>query len=290
MKFLFALFFLIISITNVMADEASLSATLNLLSNNILPVNSTSIYSELPLEEWKQSIKSDSRMLNELKKYTDDNKRLPDSYILELTSKLKSKLFLEQARWIKDAKCTSSAKGEFLSEGKIVKRNTYPNIEEDTINSFEDGFIRIEASGCLNSNSPMKVLSEYMKAEFQLMAIAELKSSEIKNNLICEKTEVFGIGPSQYCYNALINNESDGEMVSLHTYNLTNAPISEASASVYFRELIFTFKQVAPNKIAANVIVYVRGPNVPGLVRGFARSKIESAQIKLFKLLNQKIQ
>lgn len=251
---------------------------------------SSEYYTELPFWDWKNEVLADSRIETELRKYKVKKDILPSAYMDEITRELKAKIFSEQFDWIQRARCESFAKGKFLTKKKVIKREAYSNVEEDVIGNFENGFIKIEASGCLSSNSVMKVMGEYLKKEFQLAAISELKSSEVKDNLICEETEVFGLGTSKYCYNLQVNYDAKNKTASLHTYNLSNGASDIVEAPVYFRELVFSFKQISPDQVAAYVTVYVRGPDVSKLVRSYAQSKIESNQNKLFELLNKRIQ
>jgi hypothetical protein len=249
MKMIFATFILSLNALS-WGSEPNLGTTLDHLSKHIPPENS-SVYSELPFASWIDLIDNDPRIGIELKEYISNNETLPDAYVESFTASVKNKLFSAQQDWIKNANCTSYVKGEFINKGKSAKNNNYSSRESETIQSFESSLIRIESTGCLTSNSSLEVFNEYIKPSFQLAAISTLKSSNIVNNMICEKTEVFALGSSQYCYNVQINYEASTDTLSLHTYNLTNAPISEASAPVYFREIVFTFKKVAPNKIAA---------------------------------------
>ncbi len=239
--------------------------------------------------EWATLIKKDPRIFVELKKYQSEGKSLTDNYMQEMVSKIKAKMFLHGNLALQNSNCESKASGSFVGARKFIDRPMYPRVEEDTIVDFENGVIKIEAEGCLETNSEKLALAEYLKADFQLKAIAELKNVEVKNQLTCEITEVFGLGKSSYCYNLDINFDEQTQSASVHTYNLFNAPTSLADAPVYFREILFTFKKVKANKVSAKVIVYVRGPDIPGFVKGMATSKISSSQTKLFELLNQRL-
>jgi len=239
--------------------------------------------------EWASLIKKDQRIFSELKKYQSENKTLPDQYMQDFVSKIKARMFLHGNLFLQQSDCKSSATGLFVGSRHLIERPMYPRIEEDTIADFEDGMIKIEAQGCLDTHSEKLALSEYLKADFQLKAIAELKNVEVKNQLTCEITEVFGLGKSSYCYNVDINFDEKTQSASVHTYNLFNAPVNVADAPVYFREILFTFKKIAPNKVSAKVIVYVRGPDIPGFIKGMATSKISSSQTKLFEMLNSRL-
>jgi hypothetical protein len=287
MKLVLALF--IFTLNLAYAGPLTLKDTLSVLGTPNLVNGDSRFYSESNFQEWKSSFEDDRRIETELLKYNYKGLKLPNPYIDELTTELREKIFTEQLEWSKRAGCLSEAKGKFLTHGQVFNRGVYPVVEESAIRNFENGFIRIEASGCINSNSVIKVLNEYLKSDFQIQAISELKSTVIQNDLVCETTKVFSVGTSKYCYDVKINNQKDKGIISLHTYNLFNAPVKEADAPVYFRELLLSFKQVSPGKIAAHVIVYVRGPEISGMVKGIAQSRIESTQNKLFELLNNSV-
>lgn len=248
----------------------------------------SNFYSEKDFNSWINSLTIHPNVYSEFKKFPA-NQELPQTYIGEVVKKSRLETSKRQNLWLQRPDCELKAKSEILDSTPFVARSNYSSSETTSISNFESSLIRIEASGCVSSDSPFKVFNVFITGEFQKAAISELKFSETKKEVICETTEVFGIGKSQYCYDVFVNYDEKSKLVTLHTYNVTNAPLKEANAPVYFREILASFKKIGPNQIAVNFIAHVRGGNVPTLVRSIARSKIESTQTRLFTLLNQRV-
>ena len=253
------------------------------------PSSSSLLFTQLPTNLYAGKIFKTSKVVQEIRMYKYNNQELPTSYLNGFIQKSRKDLFQKQADWIKQGRCDLSASGEILNGKKFIKQESFSAHEVEMIDSFESSLIKIEATGCVKSDSPLKVFNEYIKADFQKQAILELKSSEIVADTICEKTEVFGIGKSHYCYDVSVNYDEEADVLTLHTYNVGNAPRTVADAPVYFREIVATFKKLSNGQVGVSFFVYVRGADVPTLARSIARSKIKETQLRLFKLLNERV-
>jgi len=249
----------------------------------------SNFYSEKDNTTWLNDLSIHPNVYSEFKKYKSNGQELPQNYINEVIGKSRKETLNRQKLWLQNPGCELKAKSEILDASPFIARPAYSSNEIDLISDFESSFIRIEATGCVSTDSALKVFNEYISIDFQKAAISEIKHSEIKKDGICDTTEVFGIGKSKYCSDMFVNYDEASNLVTLHTYNVSNAPLKEANAPVYFREILASFKKVGPKLVAVNFIAHVRGGNVPTLVRSVARSKIESTQTKLFNLLNQRV-
>ena len=252
-------------------------------------VSTSPFFTQLPIHDFSLKPLKVGRIVNEFRMFKYDKQELPLHYINAFIQKSKRELFNKQSMWLKQGRCELEASGEVLNGRKFIKPESFSAHEVEIIEAFESSLIKIEAVGCVNSNSPLKVFNEYIKGDFQKLAITELKSSELVNDTICEKTEVFGIGKSYYCYDVAVNYDDESDTVTLHTYNVGNAPRHVADAPVYFREILATFKKLNNGQVGVSFFVLVRGADVPSLARGVARSKIKETQLRLFKLLNERV-
>jgi hypothetical protein len=282
--------FIFLNLTFLIAFNSHAQSVESLLQDlNKGPTSTSLFFTQLPNTNFANKTFKMSKVVQEFRMYKYNNQELPLNYMSSFIQHSRRDLFQKQAQWIKQGRCDLSASGEVLNGKKFIKQESFSAHEVDIIDSFESSLIKIEATGCVKADSPLKVFNEYIKADFQKQAIAELKSSEIVADTICEKTEVFGIGKSHYCYDVSVNYDEEAEVLTLHTYNVGNAPRTVADAPVYFREIVATFKKLSNGQVGVSFFVYVRGADVPALARSIARSKIKETQLRLFKLLNERV-
>ncbi len=246
-----------------------------------------------PLFSYAQSfsVPHDNRVGVELRKFSLNGSMLPDSYIQSFPAQMKRKILAEKQAHLRSVSngsgCTPSTKVTFLKAGEAVGSAGHTAADADTIDDFETGMIRIEALGCLNGNVAARALELVKEPAFQLSVVSELKSSRTQGNLTCDHTSVTALGDSQYCF--ITASDKSGDLAWMFTQNVTNAPVSVASAPVYFRSIFMTFVQ-KNNVTYSQTIAYIRGAKVPGLVKGIARSRISSTQTKSFVELQRRLQ
>jgi hypothetical protein len=226
-------------------------------------------------------VKIDPRVNIEIKKFEINGQKLPDSYVSSFSQQMLRKVFQDKRNFISSIQegkaCSPNAQVNFLRSGELLGPANLPRVEQDVVNDFENGIIRIESVGCLGPNKGLAGMNKFNNTAFKLSTISELKSSKSVHGLICEQTSVTGLGNSDYCYtSANINTDAEN---FLFTQNVTNAPIALASAPVYYRSTYTSFHELG-NDTFTHTIAYVRGPKIPGILRGIARSKILAAQKK----------
>ncbi len=242
----------------------------------------------LPLSSFATSVASfqsrigiDHRVPTEMKKFENKGEKLPDNYITSFPQQMLKKMFQDKRAFISglkpDKACELRAEVTFLKSGDLFGKSSFPRVEQDAVDEFENGIIKIESVGCLSAHQGLPGMKKFNNTSFKLSTIAELKSSKLINGLTCEQTSVIGLGNSDYCYVSTTLDTEDENF--LFTQNVTNAPTEIASATVFYRSTYTSFHEVG-NETMTHTLAYVRGPKVPGLLRGIARSKILAAQKK----------
>lgn len=145
---------------------------------------------------------------------------------------------------------------------------------------FESQFIRIEAKSCLPGADAAKVASIYLSPEYQRNAFDTVVSNEQQGNRVCQATETFGLGRSEYCYNNSVLQLPQATFI--HSFNDWNR--DNIAAPVYFREML-TASLALPKGTLFYTLVYVRGVSLNSLFKTLAKSKIKSSQQKAIELL-----
>jgi hypothetical protein len=236
--------------------------------------------------KFQSQIAIDQRAIQEIKKFSAD---MPSEYASKLPRLMMRKMFQEKQTFlatIAGNPCKPSSKVTFLNAGEVIGANRYPRAEQEAVDSFEEGFIKIESVGCLKASIALEAMTEARKPSFQMSVVSELKGSRIAGSLTCDSTSVTGIGTSKYCFiSSALNTATESY---LFTQNVTNAPLSEASAPVYFRSILMSFHE-ANNQTYSHTIAYVRGAKVPGLVRSIAKTRIQQTQTNSYTKLNQSV-
>lgn len=236
------------------------------------------------------SVGIDPRVKAELRKFSDGGNALPDSYVEALPRTILSKMTAEKrshlSRVNSGAGCAPTTSVTFLKAGDLLGSRGQGAADADAIDEFESGMIRIEALGCMRGEHASEALDLVNQPAFQLSVVSELKSSQILGGLTCDRTSVTGLGSSEYCYTSL-SRKTPG-LAWTFTQNVTNAPVSQASAPVYFRSIFMTFTE--KNGVTyGHTIAYVRGPKIPGILRGVGRSRISSTQARSFVELERRL-
>lgn len=229
----------------------------------------------------------DSRVISEMNKFSNDGQKLPSEYLSQFSRQMKSRIIQDKRNFlarIEGKPCQPSSVVTFIKSGGAIGKTSFGAAEQDAVDAFENGIIKIEAVGCLNGLVAAEAMTEARKPSFQLSVVSELKSSVIQGPLTCERTSVPMLGSSQYCYTSIAGNTSNESY--LFTQNVTNAPLAQADAPVFFRSIYMSFHEQG-NQTYSHSIAYVRGAAVPGLVRGMAKSKIQATQTRSFTKMGQ---
>lgn len=237
--------------------------------------------------KFEGKIAIDQRVISEMAKFSSDGTKLPSDYISKFASKMRSRIIQEKREFlasIAGKPCVASSKVSFIKAGEAIGSTNYPRAEQDAIDDFEKGIVMIEAVGCLNGKVAQEAMAESRKSSFQMSVVNELKSSAVNGPLTCEKTSVPFLGSSQYCFTSIAaSTESESY---LFTQNVTNAPVAQASAPVFYRSIYMSFHEVG-NQTYSHTIAFVRGPAIPGIAKSTAKSRIQETQTRTFQKLNQ---
>jgi hypothetical protein len=241
-------------------------------------------------KSFHRQVKVDPRVVTELSKFFAHGNSLPESYTSAFPQVMLRRIMAEKSKFLAEVSsgksCNPNTIVTFMNGGELVGGREEGAADTDTINEFESGMIKIEAIGCLPGNVAAKAASKVAEPAFQKKVVGELKSSQINGNLTCDHTSVTGLGDSKYCFTSVSQNAVSES--HLFTQNVTNAPVKEASAPVFYRSIYMTFTEV--NGVThSHIIAYVRGPKIPGLLKSVARSRIVSTQTKSFVELEREL-
>lgn len=139
--------------------------------------------------------------------------------------------------------------------------------------AFESELLKIQSVDCLPQIELKKVVGTFLDDNFQKKFIYGLTDSQSleSENSVCQKTSVFPLGKSEYCYeNRIWKNENTVIIISM-----TTSLDSRSSAPVYFRTIATAFKQLSSGQIMMSTLTYGRGPDMPfhGMVKSVAKSQ-----------------
>jgi len=133
--------------------------------------------------------------------------------------------------------------------------------QNKTGEEFESEALFVESMDCLGQLDHNKVFKTLLSDEFQKKSVnglKEIRTDETKN-LVCQKTNVFPIGRSEYCFTQNIW-KNDSTYV-IQSFNESNH--NQPSAPVYFREVYTVIKKLKSGEVFLYNVVLGRGPDLP---------------------------
>jgi hypothetical protein len=241
-------------------------------------------------QSFSRQVQVDSRVVTELRKFSAGGTSLPESYASSFPQVMLRRILSEKQRFLTGVSsgkaCVPSTTVTYMNAGELIGSRGQGAADADAIDEFESGMIKIESVGCLSGNVAARAAALVSQPAFQLKVVGELKSSRIQGNLTCDHTSVTGLGDSRYCFTSISQNSASES--HLFTQNVSNAPVAQASAPVFYRSIYMTFTEKA-NVTHSHTIAYVRGPKIPGLLKGIGRSRIISTQTKGFIELQREL-
>jgi hypothetical protein len=146
---------------------------------------------------------------------------------------------------------------------------------------FESEALNVESMDCLGKLDINKVFTTLMSDEFQKKSVNGLDQiiTDESTNQVCQKTSVFPIGKSDYCFTQNIwKDESTYVIQSFNELNRNNP-----TAPVYFREVFTIIKQLTSGEVFIYNVVMGRGPDLP--FHSFVIKKVKSQQQDMIQQL-----
>jgi hypothetical protein len=213
----------------------------------------------------------------ELSKFTG----LPGNYVLSFPEMMNERLKLNEAMYHKNINSNCQPRFDVQYISKLTNE---PN---QTVKNFESGFIGIEVTFCFSNTPADKVMSLFFDPEFQAKSVSTIKSSYLKDGLVCEKTTAPTIGNSHYCYSQ--STDVQPGYILGTTFNVWNDTIQNANAPVYFRQIMASATQV-DGGTEFHLQTLVRGPTLNFVQRLFAKSAIVSEQQSIYEKMKQRLQ
>lgn len=211
--------------------------------------------------QWVASIKPIPSVYEQLDVYfrenQSDNRNQQVSYVQNLPELLKERSMREMIDALAAYDSATSCR-TFFNAGFIGKLfTTSPSFVKD----FEKEMLRVESASCLGAKNLDSVFNVLMSDEFQKKTIMGLEkiTSDLQTNRVCQDISVMAIGRSNYCFTQ--NIWKDTENFVIHSYNESNA--ANASAYVYFREMVTVIKKLKTGEVVVYNLTYGRGPNIP---------------------------
>ena len=163
-------------------------------------------------------------------------------------------------------KCNSDSEIDFADNITNIK------LGED----FESEALRIETMDCLGKLDHNKVFATLMSDSFQKKSVSGLQDmqSDQTNNLVCQKTSIFPIGKSSYCFTQNIWQNENTYVIQ--SFNETNN--AGASSPVYFREVFTVIKKMSSGDVLLYNLAIGRGPDLPfhSIVKATVRNQQQS--------------
>lgn len=228
------------------------------------------------LDQWLQSLSPKSSVYAELEKfYTDQGIDIHNPEVqnhIQTFVQKNHQLFLSKVDQIlknsnqPNLKCHSDSVIDFLDRFTNLKIG----------DEFESEALRIETMDCLGKINHHKVFTILMSDEFQIKSITGLQdvTSDQSTNLICQKTSIFPLGKSNYCFTQ--NIWQDATTYVIQSFNESNH--SSASSPVYFREVFTVIKKMTNGEVFIYNLAIGRGPDLPfhSIVKATARNQQQS--------------
>lgn len=227
-------------------------------------------------EEFRAFVRVDPRVSSELAGFVDDGVRLPRPYIQSFEALMLERIFNEKKAFTsRRLPCTPSTVVTFLTSTGIPLDADANGQTRASVADFESGIVRIESVGCLSGQVAGRALAISMKPSFQMKVVKELQESRLQGDLTCERTSVPLVGTSRYCYKSTTRQDSSDAY--LFTQNVSNAPLAQAGAPVFYRTMLLSFHNRGDHTVS-HLVAYVRGSKISPLLRGIARSTIQRTQ------------
>ena len=239
--------------------------------------------SALSPEEFRAFVRVDPRVSIELRGFVDDGVRLPDRYIQSFEALMLERLFNDKRAFTsRRLLCTPSTVVTFLPSAGIPLGADANGQTRATVAAFEAGIVRIESVGCLSGQVADSALAISMNPTFQMKVVRELQESRLQGGLTCDRTSVPLVGTSRYCYKSTTRQDSSDAY--LFTQNVSNAPLAQAGAPVFYRSMLLSFHNRGDHTVS-HLIAYVRGSTIGPLLRGLARLTIKKTQSRSLREL-----
>lgn len=212
---------------------------------------------------------------SELEKFSMADQKLPGDYVRSLPNLIHQKMMTTAEEALKQLSqnCTSTVKVSF--PGKITAT------ENVVINNFESSLSIVEVRYCFNNIEATKLVSHFADPAFQTRAISTIKSFEIREDETCQKSSVFSVGNSDYCFKTY--SDLKPQTASIVSFNTWNESIAKANAPIYFREVLVSSKRINEKTTAFHFIAYVRGPSLSRLQKTFGKGFVEQEQNSLIE-------
>ncbi|GIL17875.1 MAG: hypothetical protein BroJett040_16260 [Oligoflexia bacterium] len=163
---------------------------------------------------------------------------------------------------------------------KVENPGRFTDRSESGAKNFEKSIFRVESLACLRNINMQKAATKFLSADFQKKAATNIKDVKIQGDLVCQKTYVFGLGKSDYCFKNHVFEGSDS--IVIHSEIQSN--VSDIEVPVYVMDSLNVFYQF-PNETVFYSLVYIRGSSLNAFVRSIARGIVESTQQRTIELL-----
>ena len=210
--------------------------------------------------QWSAALKPRPSVYEQIdmffKKNAAGSEPLYSAYVQALPNLLKEKMFKDMIGSLNYYNSNASCKSFFTAQfpGRLFDNS--PAVA----NKFESEMMRFESVSCIGIKNLNDVFETLMTDEFQKRTILGLNKikSEPQTNRVCHNISIFAVGRSDYCFTQVI--WQDEENYVIHSFNESNA--QDATAFVYFREMISVVKKMKNNEILVYNLTYGRGPDL----------------------------
>jgi hypothetical protein len=250
-----------------------------------LSKNSTAGITPVSLATLESSLAIDPRVIRVMEAFDDDRPdrvHVPRGYALKMANMMKTRFFSElksAMASLKTRECQPSFRLDFLPSGfSKISTASFSPAEQELIDRFESGFIRIERVNCFEANFPkLPAMAEFLKPEFRQKTADMIRDTRFAGPAICEHVYHFGAGHTEYCYEPKFYR--DGTSVFNHSWIVQTTQPPKMDLPTSFREMTFSLVDT-PKGTALHTLVYARIGIVPRLFRGLVRSGFEDATSK----------
>lgn len=256
-----------------------------------LSKNSTAGIAPVSLTTLESSLAIDPRVIRVMEAFDDDRPdrvHVPRAYAVKMANMMKTRFFSELKSAMASLKtrgCQPSFRMDFLPSGfSKISTASFSPAEQELIDRFESGFIRIERVNCFEANFPkLPAMAEFLKPEFRQKTADMIRDTRFAGPAICEHVYHFGAGHTEYCYEPKFYR--DGATIFNHSWIIQTTQPPKMDLPTSFREMTITMVDT-PKGAALHTLVYARIGVVPRLFRGLVRSGFEDATSKQMDELN----
>jgi hypothetical protein len=218
----------------------------------------------------------------ELSKFvSNQNEHLPSEYALQLTQLIEKKTQADEK-----AKFDDNSIRNCTDQIEITYMNSLTNSSSQSVQEFEAGFVKIDASLCFPKVSTELVLKTSNNLEFRKRSFKTIQTTYAKGELNCEITDAPTIGLSNYCYR-MIPKYSENYS-TLQSYNVWNDSDLKYDSPVFFRSVFESARQIQ-DQTMYHIVSYVRANKLSSFQKLFAKSFIMNSQKMVFKKLKEEL-